>query len=441
MRLCVIGAGYVGLVAGTCFAEMGNAVICVDKNTDKLEKLKKGIIPIYEPGLDDLIKTNVKENRLFFTDNLGYAVKESDICFIAVGTPSDESGQADISAVIETTEKIACFMNDYKIIVNKSTVPVGTCEKLADIIASKSSYDFDIVMNPEFLKQGAAVEDFLKPDRVIIGTDSEKAFNILKELYSPFVRTGNPIVKMDTKSAEMTKYASNAFLAAKISFANEIANICEKVGADVNLVRQGMCLDQRIGSKFLFPGLGYGGSCFPKDVKALINISEQNNYNARLLEAVNDVNYRQRELFIEKITNKFSNDLTDKTFAVWGLSFKPKTNDMREAPSISVINNLISKNAKLNVFDPKALDTAKIIFGDKINYYTSAYDTLKNADALLLLTEWNEFRNPDFDKIKKSLKHPVIFDGRNQYNPKILRELGFEYYFIGSKSRPRKITL
>ena len=429
MKICVIGTGYVGLVAGACFAEMGNDVICVDNNLEKLEKLKKGIIQIYEPGLEDLIETNVKENRLSFTDDLDFAVKTSLICFIAVGTPQDEDGSADMQYVFKVAEDIGKSINSYKIIVDKSTVPVGTAEKVKEIIKSHTSQPFDVVSNPEFLKQGAAVDDFLKPDRVIIGTSSEKARKIMVDLYSQFVRNQHPIITMDEKSAEMVKYASNSFLAVKISYANEIANICEAVGADANLVRLGMCADTRIGAKFLYPGIGYGGSCFPKDVKALINTAEEYNAPCDIIKSADKLNKYQREHFIQKILKRFGEDLTGKKFAVWGLAFKPKTNDMREAPSITVINRLLSLGAQVNTYDPKAMDTAKQIFGDKIVYSNNAYDALKDSDALILLTEWNEFRTPDFAKIKSLLKTPVIFDGRNQYSLFNLKD--FEYFQIG----------
>lgn len=431
MKVCVIGTGYVGLVAGTCFAEMGNDVICVDNNKEKLENLKKGIIPIYEPGLEDLIKTNVAEKRLTFSDDLASAVEQSLICFIAVGTPQGEDGSADLQYVYNVAEQIAESINEYKIIVDKSTVPVGTADKVREIISSKTTQPFDVVSNPEFLKQGAAVEDFLRPDRVIIGTTSEKAKEIMLNLYSPFVRNQHPVIVMDEKSAEMVKYASNSFLAVKISFANEIANICESVGADANLVRLGMCADTRIGTKFLYPGVGYGGSCFPKDVKALIKTATENNTPCDIIKSADKINKFQREHFVEKIIRKFGENLNGKIFAVWGLAFKPKTNDMREAPSITIINRLLELGAKINAYDPKAFDNAKRIFGGKIGYASSAYEALNGADALLLLTEWNEFRNPDFDKIKSSLKNPVIFDGRNQYTSFGIEDLGFEYYQIG----------
>ena len=431
MKVCVIGTGYVGLVAGTCLAEMGNNVICVDNDLKKLEQLEQGIVPIYEPGLEELIKVNVAENRLSFTNDLKSAVQNSLVCFIAVGTPQGEDGSADLKYVYQVAESIGEAINGYKVIVDKSTVPVGTAEKVTEIIKSKTNEEFDVVSNPEFLKQGAAVDDFLKPDRVVIGSNSHRATEIMQDLYSPFLRTGNPVIIMDVKSAEMTKYAANSFLAVKISYANEIANICEKVGANAEMVRIGMCSDKRIGSQFLFPGLGYGGSCFPKDVKALLKTAKDNNCNYQLLQAADDVNKRQRQIFIKKILKRFGENLAGMTFAIWGLAFKPKTNDMREAPAITIINALLERGAKIQAYDPKAFDCAKFYFGDKITYSKSAYDALSNADCMLLLTEWNEFRRPDFDKIKELLKNPIIFDGRNQYNAERLKQRGFEYYCVG----------
>ena len=431
MKICVIGTGYVGLVAGACFAEMGNDVICVDNDIQKLENLKKGIIPIYEPGLEELIETNVKENRLSFTSDLDFAVKNSLICYIAVGTPQDEDGSADMQYVFRVAEDIGKSMNGYKVIVDKSTVPVGTAEKVKELIKSKTTHPFDVVSNPEFLKQGVAVEDFLRPDRVIIGTSSEKAKKIMVDLYSQFVRNQHPIITMDEKSAEMVKYASNSFLAVKISYANEIANICEAVGADANLVRLGMCADTRIGTKFLYPGIGYGGSCFPKDVKALINTAEEYNTPCDIIKSADKLNKYQREHFIQKIIKHFNGNISGRKFALWGLAFKPKTNDMREAPSITVINRLLELGAKIKAYDPKAMDTAKQIFGDKIAYSETSYGALQDADALILLTEWNEFRTPDFARIKSLLKTPVIFDGRNQYNSFNLEDSGFKYYQVG----------
>ena len=429
MKVCVIGTGYVGLVAGTCFAEMGNDVICVDNDEAKLEKLRNGIVPIYEPGLEDLIRTNVGEGRLSFSDDLDSAVKKSLICVIAVGTPQYEDGSADMEHVFEVAESIGKAIDDYKIVVNKSTVPVGTADKVREIISKHTKCEFDVVSNPEFLKQGAAVEDFLRPDRVIVGVSSDRAKQIMLDLYSPFVRNQHPIITMDEKSAEMVKYASNSFLAVKISFANEIANICEAVGADANLVRLGMCADTRIGTKFLYPGLGYGGSCFPKDVKARIYIAGKNNTGAEILKAADVTNQNQRERFVQKIVKRFGGDLSGLTFAVWGLAFKPKTNDMREAPSITILNRLLEMGACIKAYDPKAIESARVIFGDRILYAKTSYRALAEADALVLLTEWNEFRNPDFARIKKLLKRPIIFDGRNQYASFNLD--GFEYYQVG----------
>ena len=433
MKICVIGTGYVGLVAGACLADMGNDVICVDNNKDKIEKLQNAIVPIYEPGLEELIKVNTSENRLHFTTDITSAVQKSEVCFIAVGTPQGEDGSADLQYVFQVAESIAKSMNGYKVIVDKSTVPVGTAEKVSKIIKDNTDYDFDVVSNPEFLKQGSAVDDFLSPDRVVIGSNSNKASAIMQEIYSPFFRTGNRVIVMDVKSAEMTKYASNSFLAVKISFMNEIANLCEKVGADAEMVRVGMSTDSRIGNKFLFPGLGYGGSCFPKDVKALVKTGFENDCEMSIIKSADNVNKKQRQYFIDKITKKFGEDLSGKIFAVWGLAFKPKTNDMREAPAITVINALLEKGAKVQAYDPKAMESAEFIFGDKISYAKNSYDALKNSDALLLLTEWNEFRHPDFDIIKNLMKTPIIFDGRNQYNRSRITSRGFEYICMGNK--------
>ncbi len=430
-NICIIGTGYVGLVAGACLADMGNRVICVDKDSAKINGLKKGIVPIFEPGLEELINSNTKENRLEFSFDIEESVQRSDVCFIAVGTPEKEDGSVELSYVYDAAVSIAKAMNGYKLIVNKSTVPVGTAEKIYDIINKNTKYSFDIVSNPEFLKQGNAVEDFLSPDRIIIGSNSEKALKIMQEIYAPFFRLGNRIITMDLKSAEMAKYAANAFLATKISFMNEIANLCEKVGADIECVRQGMSSDMRIGNKFLFSGIGFGGSCFPKDIQALINMGNKNGLDMHIISAVEKTNKLQKSLFIKKITDKYGLDLSGKTFAVWGLAFKPKTNDMRNAPSVTIIRELLQKGAKIQVYDPKAMETAKAYFSNQVIYKDNSYDALKNADALLLLTEWNEFRRPDFDRIKDSLKTPVIFDGRNQYNRNILEKKGFSYYSIG----------
>ena len=434
MNIAVIGTGYVGLVAGTCFAEMGNDVICVDNDLQKLKKLEQGIIPIYEPGLEELVKSNCREKRLVFSSDLDKAVKQSEVCFIAVGTPQDQDGSADLQYVLGVAEQIGKAINGYKVIVDKSTVPVGTAQKVTNIIKQNTTYPFDVVSNPEFLKQGNAVDDFLSPDRVIIGSNSEKATRIMQDIYSPFFRTGNRVVVMDVKSAEMTKYAANSFLATKISFMNEIANLCEKVGADAEMVRVGISTDSRIGNKFLFPGLGYGGSCFPKDVKALIKTGEDYGIDMSIIKSADNTNKKQRELFVEKITKIFGKDLSGKTFGVWGLAFKPKTDDMREAPAITIINALLKLGAKIKCYDPKAMNLAKRIFKDSVEYCSSSYDALKDADAMLLMTEWNEFRRPDFERIKKLLKHAIIFDGRNQYNRERLKEQDIKYIQVGKMS-------
>ncbi|MBO6086853.1 UDP-glucose/GDP-mannose dehydrogenase family protein [bacterium] len=431
MKICVIGTGYVGLVAGTCLADMGNEVICVDNDLNKLEKLRSGIVPIYEPGLEELIRANVLEGRLSFSSDLDGAVKKSLVCFIAVGTPQSEDGSADMQYVMAVAESIGKAMNEYKVIVDKSTVPVGTAEKVAGVIKKYYDGEFDVVSNPEFLKQGAAVDDFLKPDRVVIGSNSSRATAIMQEVYAPFFRTASRVIIMDVKSAEMTKYAANSFLAVKISYANEIANICEAIGADAEMVRIGMCSDSRIGAKFLFPGLGYGGSCFPKDVKALSKTAKDYGCDCRLIDSADEINQKQRQIFINKILKRFGNDLSGKTFAIWGLTFKPKTNDMRMSPSITIINALLEHGAKVRAYDPKGFEQSEMIFGNKIIYAKSSYDALDGADSLLLLTEWNEFRRPDFDKVKDLLKTPVIFDGRNQYDGERLLQKGFEYYRIG----------
>lgn len=435
MQICVIGTGYVGLVAGTCLADMGNDVICVDNDQKKLEQLEKGIIPIYEPGLEELIKANTLEGRLKFTDDLTIAVQKSQVCFIAVGTPQSEDGSADLQYVMNVAESIGKAMNGYKVIVDKSTVPVGTAEKVTAIIKQYYDGEFDVVSNPEFLKQGAAVDDFLKPDRVVIGSNSPKATAIMQEVYAPFFRTASRFVIMDVKSAEMTKYAANSFLALKISYANEIANICEAVGADAEMVRNGMCSDKRIGTQFLFPGLGYGGSCFPKDVKALLKTAKDYGCGHRLIEAADEVNKEQRVIFIQKILSRFGLDLKGKTFAVWGLAFKPKTNDMRMAPAITIVNALLEFGATVKAYDPKAFDYARNLWGDKIYYAKNSYDAIENVDAMLLLTEWNEFRRPDFDRMKTLMKQPVIFDGRNQYEAERMIQRGFEYYCVGKKTK------
>ena len=433
MKICVIGTGYVGLVAGTCLADMGNEVICVDNNEKKVEQLRNAIIPIYEPGLEELIKINTAEKRLTFTTDLKQAVEQSLVCFIAVGTPQGDDGSCDLSAIYSVVDDVAKSINGYKLIIVKSTVPVGTGEKITAKIKAQTKYDFDVVSNPEFLKQGSAVDDFLYPDRVIIGAESPKAIELMQEIYSSFLRTGNRIIIMDVKSAEMTKYTANAFLATKISFMNEISNMCEKIGADVEKVRIGVTTDQRIGSQFMFPGIGYGGSCFPKDVSALAALADQNGCESNILKAVQRTNKNQINIFLDKVYKYFNNDVSGKTFALWGLAFKPKTNDMREAPAIKLINALLEKGAHIRAYDPKAFDSARIIFGDKIEYVPSSYAALENSDALLLVTEWNEFRRPDFERIKKALKNPVIFDGRNQYDEKRLAAHGIKYFRMGHR--------
>lgn len=431
MKMTVIGTGYVGLVAGACLADMGNNIICVDNNRQKIDALNAGEIPIYEPGLEELVRSNMKENRLVFSCDLAEAVRKSEVCFIAVGTPQDSDGSCDLQYVLNVAKEIGKAMNGYKVIVDKSTVPVGTAEKVTALIKQYTDFDFDVVSNPEFLKQGNAVDDFLYPDRVVIGSDSERATLIMQEIYAPFFRTGNRVIVMDVKSAEMTKYASNSFLAAKISFMNEIANLCEKVGADAEMVRVGMSTDSRIGNKFLFPGLGYGGSCFPKDVKALIRIGAENGCDMSIIRAADEVNFRQRMIFVDKIKQHFNGNLENLKIAVWGLAFKPKTDDMREAPSITIIQELLKCGAEIYAFDPKAMRTCRKHFGDSVKYGENSYSILNNADCLLLLTEWNEFRRPDFELMKSLMKNPVIFDGRNQYNINRLKEMGFKYYPIG----------
>jgi len=433
MKICMIGTGYVGLVTGTCFAETGNDVICVDNDAEKIKLLNEGHVPIYEPGLDEMIKHNVSEGRLFFTTDLARGVKESLFVFIAVGTPSSDDGSADLSSVWSVGRAIGQHMNGYKIVVTKSTVPVGTTERVKAIIAQETKEQFDVASNPEFLKEGAAIDDFMKPDRVVVGTSDPRVTELMKELYEPFVRTGKPILMMDIRSSELTKYAANAMLATRISFMNEMANLCEKLGADVNLVRRGMGADPRIGSSFLFPGVGYGGSCFPKDVRAIIKFGLEAGYAMKILPMVEEVNYLQKRMLAEKVIDYFGGNVKGKKIALWGLSFKPKTDDMRDAPAIEIINLLLAAGAVIEVFDPVAAKETKKIFGERIGYGIKNYDVLKDADALLVITEWNEFREPDFAKIKSLMKNPVIFDGRNIYDGKKLNEKGFTYFSIGKK--------
>ena len=430
MKIAVIGTGYVGLVSGTCFAETGNEVICVDINEDKVQKLKNGEVPIYEPQLETLFERNVRQERLTFTTSLEEAVDASDIIFLALPTPPGEDGSADLSYILGVAEQLGSLMKEYKVIVDKSTVPVGTAAKVTAAIKQNSTVEFDVVSNPEFLREGFAVEDFLKPDRVVIGTSSQRAQKVMEDLYKPFVRQGNPIFFMDEKSAELTKYAANSFLATKISFMNEIANICEKLDADVDQVRIGIGSDTRIGKRFLFPGIGYGGSCFPKDVQALIKSSSEVGYDFKILNAVEEVNANQKTIIVPKIKNYFGN-LKGKKIAIWGLAFKADTDDIREAPARYIIDELKSLGAEIIAFDPEAMDNIKEIYGDAIQFGKNAYEVLEGADALLIATEWGVFRNPDFDKMGKLLNEKVIFDGRNLYDLEKMTDLGFRYYSIG----------
>jgi UDPglucose 6-dehydrogenase len=431
MKICVVGTGYVGLVAGTCFAESGNDVICVDNVAAKIETLRAGKVPIYEPGLEELIRRNVTEGRLTFTTELAEPVRRSVVCFIAVGTPEKPNGSADLGAVLAVSRGVAQSMDGYRVVVTKSTVPVGTHEKICAEMQPIAKHPFDVVSNPEFMKEGAAIDDFMKPDRVVIGAASQQAFKIMRELYEPFVRTGAPILEMDNPSAEMTKYAANALLATRISFMNEIANLCELVGADVDFVRRGVGHDRRLGHHFLFPGVGYGGSCFPKDVQAVIHTAHEKGMKFPLLNAVEEVNDAQKRRLVEKVVAEFGERLAGRRFAVWGLAFKPKTDDMREAPSITVINGLLERGAAVAVHDPEALGVARGFFGDRVSYHRVNYDALDGADALLIVTDWNEFRRPDFTRMKALLKRPLIFDGRNLYDPEVMRQHGFTYLPIG----------
>jgi len=430
MKLAIVGAGYVGLVAGTCFAETGNDVICVDIDESRIEMLKLGKVPIYEPGLEEMVRRNAAEQRLSFSMDLAAAVKKSAIVFIAVGTPQGLNGNANLDYVRATAKGIAKAMDSFKVIVTKSTVPVGTADRIQQWIGEETAQPFAVVSNPEFLKEGAAVDDFMKPDRVVLGGDHAEALEAVKELYEPFVRTGNPILIMDSRSAEMSKYASNAMLATKISFINEVARLCEQMNADIGEVRRAISLDRRIGPHFIFPGVGYGGSCFPKDIRAMIGMGGEE-LEMVLLKAVEAVNERQKNLLVEKVKRHFGANLSGVTFAVWGLAFKPRTDDMRDAPAIPVIESLLAGGARVQAFDPEAMEEARKIFGDRIQYTHRNYDALHGAAALLVLTEWNEFRRPDFERIRNLLAKPIIFDGRNIYDPADLRKLGFTYYSIG----------
>lgn len=434
MRIAVVGTGYVGLVAGACLAETGVDVYCVDIDANKVERLRRGEIPIYEPGLEPLVKRNVEDGRLRFTTDIAEAVRASDVIYIAVGTPPDEDGSADLKHVLAVAGQIGEHMNGEKVVITKSTVPVGTAAKVRAEIESRTTHPVHVCSNPEFLKEGAAVDDFMKPDRVVVGVDSEYARDVLSELYAPFVRTGNPIIFMDVASAEITKYAANAMLATRISFMNMIANLCSAAGANVDMVRKGIGTDSRIGNSFLFAGCGYGGSCFPKDVQAIIRTLTDNRIDAGILEAVERVNEAQKHYLLDRTIEIFGEDLSGRTFAVWGLSFKPETDDMREAPSLVVVNGLIERGATVHVHDPEAMEVARHHFGDRVTYFEDNFDAIHGADGLLILTEWRPYRRPAFERIRDALKRPLILDGRNLFEPEKMRELGIEYISIGRPS-------
>ncbi len=433
MKISVIGTGYVGLVTGTCLAETGNEVLCIDIDKNKVDKMLKGIVPIYEPHLDILFENNIKAKRLNFSTSLKEGLDHGDIIFLALPTPEDEDGSADLSYILGAAKEIGKLLTNYKVIVDKSTVPVGTADKVKEVISKETKVDFDVVSNPEFLREGLAVDDFMKPERIIIGSSSERASKLMEKLYKPFVRSGNPIIFMDERSAELTKYASNSFLAAKITFMNEIANFCEKVGADVDKVRVGMGTDSRIGKRFLFPGIGYGGSCFPKDVKALYKSGKDVGYDFKLLDSVIRVNDSQKRILIPRIEAFFNYNLEGKTIAFWGLAFKPQTDDIREAPALYMIDDLLEKGVKLQVYDPEAMDNVKRKYGDKLNYSKGMYEAVKNADALIISTEWSLFRTPNFNKLKETMNNTAIFDGRNLYDIDDLNKEGFYYNSIGRK--------
>ncbi|WP_298314736.1 UDP-glucose/GDP-mannose dehydrogenase family protein [uncultured Aquimarina sp.] len=434
MRISVIGTGYVGLVTGTCLAETGNEVVCVDIDEQKVQKMRDGEVPIYEPHLDVLFERNIKANRLRFTTSLEDGLNHGEIIFLALPTPEDEDGSADLSYVLGVSDEIGKIISDYKVIVDKSTVPVGTAEKVYAAISKNAKCSFDVVSNPEFLREGFAVDDFLKPERIVIGSSSDRATELMEKLYKPYVRSGNPIIIMDEKSAELTKYAANSFLATKITFMNEIANYCEKVGADVDKVRRGMGTDSRIGKRFLFPGIGYGGSCFPKDVKALHKSGKDDNYDFKILESVIEVNKNQKVVLVPKIVDYFDNNLTGKTFAIWGLAFKPETDDIREAPALDIIDSLLSRGAKIKAFDPEAMENVSRKYESKITFCNSMYEVLDGSDALVICTEWSIFRTPDFKKIKNDLTNPVIFDGRNLYDLKDMEKEEITYFSIGRRT-------
>jgi UDPglucose 6-dehydrogenase len=434
MKIAVVGTGYVGLVTGTCFAETGNFVTCVDIDEKKVKKMKKGEIPIYEPGLDILFDRNISEGRLKFTTKLKEGIEGAQVIFLALPTPPGEDGSADLSYILGVADDLGPLLKEYCVIVDKSTVPVGTSELVRSKIASGSKVDFDVVSNPEFLREGVAIDDFMKPDRVIVGTSSPKAKMIMEKLYAPLVRQGNPIIFMDERSAELTKYAANSFLAMKISFMNEMANLCEKLDANVDQIRIGIGTDSRIGKRFLFPGVGYGGSCFPKDVQAMVKMAQESKYEFKILDSVMEVNKIQKQALIPKIRNYFKNDLKGRKFAMWGLAFKPNTDDIREAPALEMINALLAAGAKVSAFDPEAMGNVKNIIGKKIEFEENAYDVLKKADALIIMTEWAEFRSPDFERMSKLMNHKVIFDGRNVFDPQQMKELNFHYESIGRKA-------
>ncbi|SDH02267.1 UDPglucose 6-dehydrogenase [Pedobacter terrae] len=433
MRIAVIGTGYVGLVTGTCLAETGNDVICVDINEAKVKQMQAGQVPIYEPGLDLLFHRNIEQGRLTFTTNLVDAVKEAQIIFMALPTPPGGDGAADLSYILGAAKDISKLITEYKVIVNKSTVPVGTADKVKSVFAENTSVEVDVVSNPEFLREGVAVDDFMKPDRVVLGTKSEKAKKLMAELYGPYVRQGNPILFMDERSSELTKYAANSFLATKITFMNEIANLCELVGADVDAVRKGIGSDERIGKRFLFPGVGYGGSCFPKDVQALVRSSDDYAYDFQILKSVMEVNEKQKTVLVDKVLKYYKGDIKGKHFALWGLAFKPETDDIREAPALYIIDELVKNGATVAVFDPEAMANVKNVIGDKVSYAKNQYEALEGADALLIATEWSVFRNPDFDKIDSILKNKIVFDGRNLYDLQKMIDLGYYYNSIGRK--------
>ena len=433
MKISVIGTGYVGLVTGTCLAETGNEVLCIDIDANKVKQMQDGKVPIYEPHLDVLFERNIKANRLKFSTSLTEGLDYGDIIFLALPTPEDDDGSADLSYVLGVAKEIGKYIKDYKVIVDKSTVPVGTSDKVKAAIANETEVEFDVVSNPEFLREGFAVDDFLKPERIVIGSSSERATKLMNKLYKPFVRSGNPILIMDERSAELTKYAANSFLATKITFMNEIANFCEKVGADVDKVRIGMGTDSRIGKRFLFPGIGYGGSCFPKDVKALHKSGKESNHDFEILSSVIKVNSKQKTILIPKILSHFNNNLEGKTFAIWGLAFKPETDDIREAPALYMIDELLKGGAKINVFDPEAMPNVKRKYGDKLNYTANMYEAIEGVDALVICTEWSIFRTPNFSKLKDNMIEPIIFDGRNLYDIKDIETEGFNYVSIGRK--------